>query len=135
MHIFSNMISQLILGFMLESILGPMKIAALYIVSGIGGNAFSCLCSNSRSVGASTAIFGLIGGLLAMIIVNWKALDRNPEIRCCMIVFIVFFLVFSILFSYSSDISVGNDSTNNVDIYGHIGGFLTGTFFGMIIMN
>ena len=123
----------MIIGFMLESVLGPIRIGMLYIVSGIGGNAFSCLCSNDMSVGASTAIFGLFGGMLAMVIVNWKALDRNPEIRCCLIFFIVFILVFSLLFSYSSSIGI-NGTYTNVDIFGHIGGFLTGLFFGMIIM-
>jgi rhomboid protease GluP len=62
------MISQLIIGFMLESIMGPFRIGLLYIVSGIGGIAFSCLCSLGDSVGASTAIFGLFGGLVLFFI-------------------------------------------------------------------
>jgi membrane associated rhomboid family serine protease len=59
------MLSQMIIGFMLESVLGPFRVAILYVVSGIGGILFSCLCDpNARSVGASTAIFGLLGGLV-----------------------------------------------------------------------
>lgn len=68
----------MIIGFMIESVLGPFKTGLLYIVSGIGGNAFSCLCTYTKSVGASTSIFGLFGGLLALVIVNWKAFERNP---------------------------------------------------------
>ena len=103
-HIFSNMVSQLILGFMLESVMGPLRIGILYIVSGFGGILFSCVCSRGEmSVGASTAIFGLVGGFLALVIVNWKAFDRNPEIRCCIIVMISFLIVFSILFSLGTN--------------------------------
>jgi len=61
----------MILGFMLESLLGPLKVCLIYIVAGIGGNMFSALCANGDAVGASTSLFGLIGCVIAMIIVNW----------------------------------------------------------------
>ena len=50
---------------MLESIMGPFRIALLYFVSGYGGNMFSAVCAKCDvSVGASTSIYGLIGGFV-----------------------------------------------------------------------
>ena len=62
---------------MLESLLGPMRVAAIYFASGIGGNIFSALCNPDKdaAVGASTSLFGLVGTLIALIVVNWKAFD------------------------------------------------------------
>jgi membrane associated rhomboid family serine protease len=66
----------MIIGFMLESVLGPIRVAILYMAAGyfelffnnkyrIGGNLFSSLCAyNETAVGASTAIFGLLSALV-----------------------------------------------------------------------
>jgi membrane associated rhomboid family serine protease len=52
--------------------------AALYFASGIGGNLFSSYVHPSdKSVGASTADFGIFTGMLAMIIINWSAFNAN----------------------------------------------------------
>ena len=59
------MFGQLIFGVSFESTVGMTRIIILYIVTGIGGNIFSCLIiPNSLSVGASTAIAGIFGGYL-----------------------------------------------------------------------
>jgi membrane associated rhomboid family serine protease len=51
---------------------GYKHIAAIYFVSGIGGNLFSSVTDPiSPSIGASTSDFGILFGLLAMIMVNW----------------------------------------------------------------
>lgn len=128
------MVSQLIIGFMLENLLGPLRVAGIYFVAGIGGNLFSALCYPSKggSVGASTAIFGLIATLLAIVFVNWKALDRSPEVRCCLIMMVVFVLFFSILMSFSSNNIVTGFAT--VDVYGHLGGLISGFFVASLLM-
>lgn len=122
------MLSQMIIGFMLESVMGPLRVAILYLAAGVGGNIFSSLCNyGGRSVGASTAIFGLLSGLLALVLVNWKALDRSPEVRCCLIVMVIFIVLFSVLMAFSN-------SGNTVDTYGHLGGFISGFFVGIVVM-
>ena len=70
-HIVFNLITQVIFGSLLEQMVGFKHMAALYIVSGIGGNLFSAMCTDSRSVGASTADFGILTGILAMLFANW----------------------------------------------------------------
>lgn len=76
MHIFSNLVSQLIFGTELEKRLGVTKMAILYLSAGVSGNLFSALINDSVSVGASTAIFGLLACLLGYLIINWDALAR-----------------------------------------------------------
>jgi membrane associated rhomboid family serine protease len=131
------MISQMILGFMLESLLGPMRVAAIYFASDIGGNIFSALCNPSKyeSVGASTALFGFIGTLISIVVVNWKAFDRSPELRCFMIIMITFILLFSLI-SILGDTSdpVSKVASTSVDGYGHLGGLLTGFCFSAYMM-
>jgi rhomboid protease GluP len=76
-HILFNIITQLLFGSMLEGMIGFNQMAKLYIVSGVGGNLFSAFCRDDRSVGASTADFGILAGLLAMILVNWHSFDGS----------------------------------------------------------
>ena len=65
-HLLCNMYSLYILGPQLESFFGKTKFIIIYIVSGVIGNLLSLafLQDNIVSVGASGAIFGLLGSLL-----------------------------------------------------------------------
>ena len=58
-----------------------MKVGALYLVSGFGGSLLSALFLQSRiSVGASGAVFGLMGGLLSELITNWTIYSNKVYI-------------------------------------------------------
>lgn len=49
-----------------------MRIGFLYVISGFGGSLLSALFIQSNiSVGASGALFGLLGGMLSELITNW----------------------------------------------------------------
>lgn len=73
MHLFMNLVSQLILGSQLESTVLPFKKFALfYLLTGLGGTLFSSLLTDGLSVGASTSIFGLIGLQIAALCVRWE---------------------------------------------------------------
>jgi membrane associated rhomboid family serine protease len=65
LHIGFNMLALYFLGPMLEAVLGRARFVALYLVSGLCGSAAVVLLSapNSQTVGASGAIFGLMGAL------------------------------------------------------------------------
>ena len=65
-HLLFNMYSLYVIGPQLESFFGKVKYLIIYIVSGICGNLLSMLflADNAVSVGASGAIFGLIGALI-----------------------------------------------------------------------
>ncbi|CDW75017.1 rhomboid family protein [Stylonychia lemnae] len=123
-HLSSNLLSQLIIGSYLESTIGFINFGILYICSGIGGILFSSLATDSTSVGASTAIFGLIGSFASYLMVNWKTLDRAPDQKYQIFIF----LFLSLLLNLSM-----TSSNTKVDSLGHLGGFLTGIIMALFL--
>lgn len=67
-HIGMNMLALWILGSALEPVLGRWRFLTLYILSALGGSAVSLLAAGpySMSLGASGAVFGLLGGLFVV---------------------------------------------------------------------
>lgn len=65
-HLLFNMYALYVIGPQLESFFGKIKYLIIYLISGICGNLLSLLLLNGNyvSVGASGAIFGLLGALL-----------------------------------------------------------------------
>ncbi len=63
-HLVFNCYALYIIGMQLESFLGKGKYLAVYLLSGIAGSVLSIFMSNGYSIGASGAIFGLMGSLL-----------------------------------------------------------------------
>ena len=63
-HIFTNMYSLYIIGPQAEKFLGKPKYVAVYLISAITGSLLSCVINNGWSLGASGAIFGVMGILL-----------------------------------------------------------------------
>jgi len=72
-HLFANMFSLFFIGNFLERIIGRKRFFGVYIISGIIGGAFFVLASlimgdvNTSAVGASGAIFGLLGVLVLLV--------------------------------------------------------------------
>ncbi len=63
-HLVFNCYALYIIGMQLESFLGKGKYLAVYLLSGLAGSVLSIFFSTGYSVGASGAIFGLLGSLL-----------------------------------------------------------------------
>lgn len=120
-----NLISQLIFGSLLEQMVGFKQMACLYIVSGIGGNLLSSMINDECSVGASTAVFGVLTGQVAMVLVNWNAFSspQLKQVRCMMIAFVIVMLVINFI----TDLG----QVGVVDIWGHIGGAIAGFLYGV----
>lgn len=68
---------------------------------------------NTISAGASTVIFGTLGGLLAYMTINWGTLGRIRSQLCCIVGIITFMSIF---------MSLGG----TVDLAGHLGGMVGG---------
>lgn len=126
MHLFTNTTSILIFGINLESTIGIFRTIAIYFISGILGNLFSALLTDSISVGASTCIFGLMGTLLAYLILNWDALRFLGFARCQMLILIIFMIILNLM--------VGVAYEKYIDNYGHLGGLIGGLFLGFFIL-
>ena len=63
-HLLVNIYSLCIIGVQLENFVGKKKFLVIYLVSAISGSLMSSLFTTSISVGASGAIFGLLGSML-----------------------------------------------------------------------
>lgn len=59
-----------------------MLIGLLFVISGFGGSLLSALFIQSNiSVGASGALFGLLGAMLSELITNWSMYDNKVHIK------------------------------------------------------
>lgn len=121
LHLFGNSLTLLIFVSRLEYTFGWWKTLIIYIISGIGGNIFSCLTNPSASVikaGASTCLFGIIGAIIGYIILNWRGFSIIGRLLKCQLIFISIIIILFIF--------VLTPYGNNIDYLGHLGGFLTG---------
>lgn len=64
LHLLCNMYSLYVLGTQVEQYMGKSKFIFIYFISGIVGNLLSITFNNIYSIGASGAIFGLLGALI-----------------------------------------------------------------------
>ena len=121
-HLVNNMIIQFVLGDNLERALGKIKYLVFYLLCGVGANVFSMIVSINDyewavSAGASGAIFGVIGGLLYVVIRNRGQLEDLGTRQ------LVLFVVCSLYFGFSS---------TGIDNAAHIGGLVLGFLLAMI---
>lgn len=126
----------MVIGFMIETAIGPIRMAILYFVIVIGGNIFGCLLSNKYALGSDVAIFGMIGGLLALIIVNWSKMKGQDQ--CCAVIMILFLVIVQIMLmvqagQYGKAFAIVY-SFEIADTWGAMGGFFSGLFSGLFIM-
>jgi len=123
-HLFSNLFFQLRFGFTLEKRWGIYRFMTVYWITAMGASLFSCVMSpNTVSVGASGALFGLLGADVAFLAINW---DEIPDARSelCMLIFII---IINLIIGFAS---TGSD----IDNWAHFGGWLTGLFLAVVIL-
>ncbi|MGH2603410.1 MAG: rhomboid family intramembrane serine protease, partial [Dehalococcoidia bacterium] len=112
LHVALNMFALYIFGQELERLLGPGRFLALYLLSGLGGSLASYAFNPplQGSLGASGAIFGLIG---AMVMVQ-RRLRYNTN---GLLIYIGVLIVFGFV-------------VPGIDWKAHLGGMLTGVILG-----
>ncbi|MFX1327190.1 MAG: rhomboid family intramembrane serine protease [Promethearchaeota archaeon] len=115
-HIFSNMIALLLFGATVENnyVISKIQFLLIYFLSGLIGNLFTLLFLplDTVSLGASGAIFGLIGVAFLIIVTDYPPL----------LLFSLFYLAFFIITSFMP----------GINYWAHIFGLLGGVFFGYI---
>ena len=118
-HIGFNMYALYLFGRGLERYYGHARFLALYILGGFGGNVLSMMFTDAPSLGASTAIFGLLGAQGVFIYQNqalfgrmtWKALQN-----------VAYIAVINLIIGLSP----------GIDNWGHIGGLIAGLVFSWL---
>lgn len=112
LHIAFNMYALWVIGTPVEQYLGPTRFVGLYFVSGLAGSAGALVATpTSPVVGASGAIFGILG---AMLIIEWQATGRLGGQAMTLIV-----LNLALNFVF-------NGAGGNISIGGHVGGLIGG---------
>lgn len=117
LHLGFNMYALFSLGPALESNYGHGRFLALYLISAIGGNVASYLMSLNPSIGASTAIFGLVAAEAVFIFQNRKIFGERARSILTNLVMII-----------GLNLTLGLTSSS-IDNWGHIGGLLAGFAF------
>lgn len=115
-HLLCNMYSLYVIGCATENYFGKKKFLLIYLVSGIIGSMFSCIFNTSWSLGASGAIFGLMGALCYF--GYFYRLYMGKALYSEIIPVIILNLALSLIVS-------------NIDFYAHIGGLIGGVFITM----
>jgi rhomboid protease GluP len=116
-HIGFNMYALLSFGTELERFFGRKRFLMLYILGAFAGNVASFLFTLAPSVGASTAIFGLMGAEGVFLYQNRRLFARQFSRAIGNIIFVVAINLFVI------------GSLAGVDNWGHIGGLVGGLMF------
>jgi len=115
-HIGFNMLALWVLGPQLELAVGRVRFLALYFLSGLAGSALVYWLSSEygSTIGASGAIFGLMGALLIV------ALKVGGDVRGVLTWVGINFVITVVV--------------ANISWQGHLGGFVGGTAIGAILV-
>jgi rhomboid protease GluP len=119
LHIGFNMYALWVLGPELERHFGHLPFLALYLLGGFAGVVLSFLLTASASLGASTAIFGLLAAQGTFVYLNQKVFGRRAQLMLRNIINIA---VINLLIGL----------TPGIDNWGHVGGLLGGGLFALI---
>jgi rhomboid protease GluP len=119
-HLALNMLSLYFLGSFVEQAFGRSRFLALYLCSGLaGGIAYLYVGAfDGFAVGASGAIFGLLGGVLGFSLRSGTFSWQNPLIRQLLIL-----TALNLYFGFS---------VPNISNTAHIGGLVGGAVFGWL---
>jgi len=123
-HLLLNMSSLVFLGLLTERLTGSRRLLLVYLLCGVGGSLASLWWHTAgvNSVGASGAIFGLYGLLLATLVRRPLAFSR-PE-RYTVLLFVFYLMVSSL---------TGGLQAHTTDNAAHVGGLLTGAVLGAVL--
>ena len=115
MHITMNMMFLFFIGKIAEPLFGHIRFLILFLLTGFIGDLASAVIGRSYSVGASTALFGLLlsGWIIA------RHFHANDLARSLMGLFVV-----NIIFDLISP---------GISLWGHLGGALAGICLGWVL--
>ncbi len=121
LHVGLNMLNLIMLGIFLERLLGSARFVLIYLVTGVVSVIASYyFAPDVISVGASGAIFGLVGAYSIFVLVHRRAFRRGG-------VFALLWLVVIIGINLGIGLVIPN-----VDNSAHIGGLLSGCLLGWL---
>lgn len=121
LHLVFNLYALSILGRQIEPFYGKGRFLLLYLLGAFGGNVLSFVLSDYNSLGASTAIFGLLAAEAVFIWQNREIFGKQSQGMLMNLGFVVALNFF-----------IGMSPISNTDNWGHLGGLLAGFFFAFM---
>lgn len=118
MHLLLNMFALYSLGPFIEKVYGKTRYLIIYFLSGIVSSVFSYMFSTAVSIGASGAIFGLLGAALIFAMKMKDRIGRGFITNIVSVILINLFMGFSM---------------SNVDNFGHLGGLIGGSAITLLL--
>ena len=124
-HVGSNSLSLFFLGFQVENeIKNKLHFTFLYFISGLAGDCLSLIMDqNTISIGASGAIIGLCGNFVIYFLLNYRNMSDRKKYSYGTMFLILFINLFSGL----------AEGGENINMASHMGGFLGGFAFSIIL--
>ncbi|MGB9737178.1 MAG: rhomboid family intramembrane serine protease [Chloroflexus aggregans] len=121
-HIFFNGYALSVLGPETERFYGHVRFLVLYFLSGVGGSIASYAFSPAPAVGASGAIFGLIGGLGMFYYLNRQVLGQfgQDQVRGIVAIAVI-------------NLLIGFAAQGVIDNWGHLGGLVSGVLVSLAL--
>lgn len=106
----------------MERMIGPFRLAVIYVGSGVGGNLASAAFVPYRAeVGPAGSILGVMASCITVIYYNWEALDDPSRNLTIKLVITALFFLMGLLFPW-------------IDNYAHFAGFLVGLWLSFILI-
>lgn len=120
-HLVGNMVPLFILGMACEHAFGAGLMIAIYLAAGLAGGIATAIVNPSPTVGASGAVFGLMGCLVAVLL----RLRETVQVRDGRVAAVVgLWAVWQIVLGFSEPL-IAN--------FAHIGGFVMGGLLGFVV--
>lgn len=120
-HLVINLIGVFYIGVPLEREFGPVRVGLIYLLSGISGAVLSSLfLLDSVSVGASGALFGMVGATVAELLANWTQYSNRIS------------ALLSLALLIGVNICLG--LMPYVDNFAHLGGLIAGFLLGFALL-
>ena len=126
LHLLFNMYFLYLVGPLVERLYGPVRFLLLYVLTAAAGSTASFLFGgDAPSVGASGAIFGLCGVLVAVSAIHRPVLDRRGRAIMSQIGFLV---VLNLVIGFGF-----NALGAPIDNAAHVGGLVAGLWLGFVL--
>ncbi|MDQ2997647.1 MAG: rhomboid family intramembrane serine protease [Chloroflexota bacterium] len=122
LHIGFNAWALYTLGPESERIYGTARFLAIYFIAGLAGSVASYALSPNRSVGASGAIFGLIGALAVFYHLSRELLGSAARQQLGSLITVIMINLF-----------IGFSSGGLIDNFAHLGGLAGGALLGWLL--
>ncbi|HET8771138.1 MAG TPA: rhomboid family intramembrane serine protease [Gemmatimonadaceae bacterium] len=119
-HLFGNCAALYVLGVGLEHALGGTRTASVYLLAGLAGSIASVIAHPGPSVGASGAVFGMMGAVITFLIVQRDRYDvRDKRVAGVLAAWAGYTLLTGMLMPF-------------IDNAAHLGGLAAGALMGMV---